>query len=599
MCRRGRGAGGDRAPGRRDRRASSKDRYPLVLSVMGGAVVFAGQLLPLLRFPLEFDYIHVTRYGAAITRRRHRLEGRAAATACAAARCWCSTTSSTTAHTMRAIRERLLELGAQAFYCAVLADKILQTRKADRGRFRRPAACPTATCSASAWTRRASGAICRRSAPCEGSLMLAIIGGSGLTQLANLEVTRRKVGAHALRRALGRADVRPHRRARGGVPRAPRLRPHHRAARGQLPRQHLGAAGRRRDARSSRWPRWAASARDLGPGRAGACPTRSSTTPGAARPPSSRAPGSRSRTSISPSRIRRAARAHPRGGRGAAAKRSSTAASMRRTQGPRLETAAEIDRLERDGADMVGMTGMPEAALAREARPRLRGDRGGGEPRRRPRRQRARDLAGARSKRCCEQAMERVRRILEKLVARDDPRRCCGWAIRACCETSRAGRATSTRRSCMRCSPDMHDTMAHLNGAGLAAPQIGVGLRVVIFGVQANPRYPDAEEVPYTVLINPDARAARRTRWRRAGKAACRCPACAAVVPRYTRLRYRGFDEHGMPLRARRSRASTRAWCSTSATTSTASSTRCASATCASSASTRRCFPGQDLPAEE
>src|SRR3546814_19889741 len=50
---------------------------------------------------------------------------------------------------------------------------------------------------------------------------------------------------------------------------------------------------------------------------------------------------------------------------------------------------------------------------------------------------------------------------------------------------------------------DMRDTMAHLNGAGLAAPQIGVGLRVVIFGVKANPRYPDAEEVPETVLINP------------------------------------------------------------------------------------------------
>src|SRR5487761_2448072 len=51
---------------------------------------------------------------------------------------------------------------------------------------------------------------------------------------------------------------------------------------------------------------------------------------------------------------------------------------------------------------------------------------------------------------------------------------------------------------------DMRDTMQSLNGAGLAAPQIGVGLRVVIFGVQANSRYPDAEEVPYTVLINPE-----------------------------------------------------------------------------------------------
>src|ERR1700722_5510591 len=50
---------------------------------------------------------------------------------------------------------------------------------------------------------------------------------------------------------------------------------------------------------------------------------------------------------------------------------------------------------------------------------------------------------------------------------------------------------------------DLRDTMRHLNGAGLAAPQIGVGLRVVIFGVEANPRYPEAEPVPFTVLINP------------------------------------------------------------------------------------------------
>ena len=50
---------------------------------------------------------------------------------------------------------------------------------------------------------------------------------------------------------------------------------------------------------------------------------------------------------------------------------------------------------------------------------------------------------------------------------------------------------------------DMQDTMQHMNGAGIAAPQIGVSLRVVIFGVGANPRYPDAETVPYTVLINP------------------------------------------------------------------------------------------------
>src|SRR6202790_4581579 len=50
---------------------------------------------------------------------------------------------------------------------------------------------------------------------------------------------------------------------------------------------------------------------------------------------------------------------------------------------------------------------------------------------------------------------------------------------------------------------DMRDTMRDLNGAGLAAPQIGVGLRVVIFGVELNPRYPEADSVPFTVLLNP------------------------------------------------------------------------------------------------
>ena len=51
---------------------------------------------------------------------------------------------------------------------------------------------------------------------------------------------------------------------------------------------------------------------------------------------------------------------------------------------------------------------------------------------------------------------------------------------------------------------DMHDTMIAQNGAGLAAPQIGVSKQVVVFGFKQNPRYPDAEEIPYTVLINPE-----------------------------------------------------------------------------------------------
>jgi len=91
---------------------------------------------------------------------------------------------------------------------------------------------------------------------------------------------------------------------------------------------------------------------------------------------------------------------------------------------------------------------------------------------------------------------------------------------------------------------DMRDTMAHLSGAGLAAPQIGVGLRVVIFGVQANPRYPDAEEVPETVLINP--RLTPLSEELEEGWEGClSVPGLRGWVPRWRRLRYSGFDQQG------------------------------------------------------
>ena len=94
---------------------------------------------------------------------------------------------------------------------------------------------------------------------------------------------------------------------------------------------------------------------------------------------------------------------------------------------------------------------------------------------------------------------------------------------------------------------DMKDTMAAKNGAGLAAPQIGVGQRVVIFGVTQNPRYPDAEEVPFTVLVNP--KIVLLTREVEEGWEGClSVPGMRGVVPRYTKLRYSGFDEHGNPL---------------------------------------------------
>lgn len=94
---------------------------------------------------------------------------------------------------------------------------------------------------------------------------------------------------------------------------------------------------------------------------------------------------------------------------------------------------------------------------------------------------------------------------------------------------------------------DMHDTMRALDGAGLAAPQIGVGLQVVIFGVSANPRYPDAEDVPYTVLINP--RLTPLSDAMEAGWEGClSVPGMRGLVPRHTDLRYRGFDPAGQPI---------------------------------------------------
>ena len=94
---------------------------------------------------------------------------------------------------------------------------------------------------------------------------------------------------------------------------------------------------------------------------------------------------------------------------------------------------------------------------------------------------------------------------------------------------------------------DMKETMAAENGAGLAAPQIGVSQRVVIFGVTSNPRYPDAEEVPFTVLVNPKMEFL--TKEVEEGWEGClSVPGLRGVVPRFTRLRYTGFDEAGGPI---------------------------------------------------
>lgn len=94
---------------------------------------------------------------------------------------------------------------------------------------------------------------------------------------------------------------------------------------------------------------------------------------------------------------------------------------------------------------------------------------------------------------------------------------------------------------------DMQDTMAALNGAGLAAPQIGVNLRVVIFGVGANPRYPEAEAVPFTILCNPLLEALgpeMEDGW----EGCLSVPGLRGLVPRFARLRYSGFDQNGLGI---------------------------------------------------
>ena len=94
---------------------------------------------------------------------------------------------------------------------------------------------------------------------------------------------------------------------------------------------------------------------------------------------------------------------------------------------------------------------------------------------------------------------------------------------------------------------DLRDTMAAQNGAGLAAPQIGVNLQVVIFGVEQTPRYPDAEQVPFTIILNPTLH--RLDEELEEGWEGClSVPGMRGLVPRYKRLRYSGFDPHGQPI---------------------------------------------------
>ena len=94
---------------------------------------------------------------------------------------------------------------------------------------------------------------------------------------------------------------------------------------------------------------------------------------------------------------------------------------------------------------------------------------------------------------------------------------------------------------------DLFDTMRAANGAGLAAPQVGVGLQVVIFGFERLARYPDAEPVPQTVLVNPVIEPLgddEEEDW----EGCLSVPGLRGVVPRHARIRYRGFDARGNPI---------------------------------------------------
>ena len=95
---------------------------------------------------------------------------------------------------------------------------------------------------------------------------------------------------------------------------------------------------------------------------------------------------------------------------------------------------------------------------------------------------------------------------------------------------------------------DMFDTMRSVNGAGLAAPQIGIDLQLVIFGTDApNPRYPDAPLIPRTVLLNPVITPlgdAEEQGW----EGCLSGPGLRGLVPRFSRSRYVGFDQYGDPI---------------------------------------------------
>lgn len=226
------------------------------------------------------------------------------------------------------------------------------------------------------------------------------------------------------------------------------------------------------------------------------------------------------------------------------------------TQGPRLETAAEINRLERDGVNVVGMTGMPEAALAREmavpyAAISVVANYAAGRADSRE------GISFDRFRVCC---------MNQWVMCAQSSRRWWAVAIRTVLKMGDPRLLEQARAVEPFASPellaliaDMEETMHHLDGAGLAAPQIGVALRVVIFGFDENPRYPQAGNVPYTVLINPVLTPLGRNRGRLggvsvragasrfgAGRAGGTCAIAVSILPG-SRLNARSKDFiHGL-----------------------------------------------------
>jgi peptide deformylase len=102
-------------------------------------------------------------------------------------------------------------------------------------------------------------------------------------------------------------------------------------------------------------------------------------------------------------------------------------------------------------------------------------------------------------------------------------------------------------RELSRLIADMRETMAAHDGAGLAAPQIGVDLRLVIFGFDKSDRYPDAPAVPFTVLLNPQL-TFLGDETEEGWEGCLSVPGLRGWVPRHRRLRYAGFDGEGRPI---------------------------------------------------